>query len=315
MNLKQLQMVAMAVRCDFNLTTVAQKLFTTQPAVSRGILDLEAELGVRLFERHGKRLTGLTEQGEVLEGSCNRILSEIDNIQRMRLDWRSEDIGKLLLATTHTQARYTLPLAIGRFRQQFPRVQLQIHQGSPPQNAELLQRGDVDFAVATEGLRNSDGFETLPICHWRHVLVVPLNHVLALTAQQNRGNPDWPSLAVVADQPLIVYDRGYAGRSRVDTAFEQAALTPEVVIEATDADVIKTYVQQGMGVGILPSLAYDPVVDNTLVAIAVGHLFGENTTWLAYRSGRYLRRYEQAFILACNDQLNIPLARSQLPPL
>lgn len=289
----------MTVKNRLNLTRSAQLLFTTQPALSRGILDLEEELGVKLFVRHGKRLINITEEGKLFMQTAERILHEVDNIKRMSQEWRAEDQGRLIIATTHTQARFTLPNVLAKFRQQYPKVHIAIHQGTPSQNAQSLREGLADFAIATEGLHPNEDFLSLPLRTWQHLVIFPDNHPI----QSSAKNADKMTLQTLVQHPLIMFDRAFAGRSRIDQAFQQAGLTPDVVIEASDADIIKTYVRSQMGVGILPNIAWDAASDQGLSALSVGHLFGENTTWLATLAGRYLRKFDYAFIEACNPQL------------
>lgn len=288
MNFQQLRSVREAVRCGFNLTEVAAMLYTSQPGVSRQIRELEDELGITIFARAGKRLTGLTEPGRVLLPIVERLLQEADNLRVVGREFVDRAEGTLSIAATHSQARYALPHAVRDFRQHYPQVTLNLHQGSPKQVAEMLLGGEADIGIATEALAGYPQLVTLPCYRWTHSIVVPHNHPLL------QGGP--PSLERLAAFPIITYDRGYTGRSHIDDAFAGAGLRPDVVITAMDADVIKTYVELGMGVGIVASIAVDPERDRALQAIDARHLFEINVTRLAVRRGSFLRGYAFAFI-------------------
>ncbi|MGE5453078.1 MAG: CysB family HTH-type transcriptional regulator [Acidobacteriota bacterium] len=288
MNFQQLRSVREAVRQGFNLTEVAQVLHTSQPGVSRQIRELEDELGIELFIRVGKRLTGLTEPGAQVLPIIERLLADSDNLRNAARDFSAHDSGPLSIAATHSQARYALPAAVRDFRQLYPQVTLSLHQGSPKQIAEMLLSGEADVAIATEALAQYDQLVTLPCYRWTHSVVVPIGHPLldgqALTLER------------LAKYPLVTYDAGYTGRSHIDQAFDRAGIHPSIVLTAMDADVIKTYAELGLGVGIVASIAYDEERDRTLRAIDVGHLFAVNMTRLAFRRGAFLRGYVYAFI-------------------
>jgi len=288
MNFQQLRSVREAVRCGFNLTEVAAMLYTSQPGVSRQIRELEDELGVTIFARSGKRLTGLTEPGRALLPIVERLLLEAENLRVAGREFVDRDEGTLSIAATHSQARYALPHAVRDFRQLYPQVTLNLHQGSPRQVAEMLLGGEADSGIATEALAGYPQLVTLPCYRWTHSIVVPPGHPLL------DGGP--PSLERLAAFPVITYDRGYTGRSHIDEAFARAGLQPKVVITAMDADVIKTYVELGMGVGIVASIAIDAERDRQLQAIDARHLFPINVTRLAVRRGTLLRGYAFAFI-------------------
>ncbi len=296
MNFQQLRIIRETVRRGFNLTEVANALHTSQPGVSRQIRELEDELGIDLFIRVGKRLTGLTEPGEHVLPIIERMLVDADNLRRASRDFSERDVGPLSIAATHSQARYALPSAVRDFRQLFPQVTLSLHQGSPKQVAEMLISGEADVGIATEALTQYEQLVTLPCYQWTHAVVVPPGHPLL------DGQP--LTLERLSRYPLITYDAGYTGRAHIDEAFSRAGIAPSVVLSAMDADVIKTYVELGMGVGIVASIAFDPDRDRTLEAIEAGHLFEHNLTRLAFRRNAFLRSYVYAFIETFAPPLN-----------
>ena len=289
MNLHQLRLVRETVRNRYNLTEVAAVLHTSQPGVSRHIGELESELGVDIFIRSGKRLTGLTPLGESLMPYVDRILLDFDNVKRIGEDFTNRLDGKLSVAATHSQARYALPHAVKDFRAMFPNVSLHLHQGSPKQVAEMLLHGEADIGVATEALALFPQLVTLPCYRWTHSIIVPPSHPLLSTDGA-------VSLEQLAAYPIITYELGYTGRSHIDQAFESAGITTNIVLTAMDADVIKTYVELGMGVGIVASIALDEVRDTGLKIIDAGHLFAINQTRLAIRQGNWLRGFAYQFI-------------------
>ena len=288
MNLHQFRFVREAVRQNFNLTTAAKALFTSQPGVSKAIIELEDELGVEIFRRHGKRIRSLTEPGKRILSSVERILDEVETLRRVGKDFASQDQGNFVIATTHTQARYALPKVLTELTKRFPKVRVSIQQGSPGQIAELLIHDRADIAIATEGIANMPGVLALPGFQWQHVLMVPLSHPLL--------NQATVTLEEIAKYPIITYDKAFAGRSKIDAAFAQRSLNPDIILEAIDADVIKTYVEVGMGVGIVAGMAYDADKDRNLKVIPVGHLFGNNVTHLGVKQGAYLRSFVYTFI-------------------
>jgi len=292
MNFQQLRAVREAARNGYNLTEVAQVLYTSQPGVSRQIRELEDELGVDIFIRAGKRLTGLTPPGEAILPIVDRLLLESENLRRAGADFHASRSGQLSIAATHSQARYALPVVVRDFRAQFPDVALHLHQGSPRQVAEMLLSGAADIGVATEALTGYASLATLPGYRWTHSVVVPHGH--PLLAQVESGRP--LSLQSLVRFPIITYEQGYTGRAHIDESFATAGLEPNVVLTAMDADVIKTYVELGMGIGIVASIAFDEERDRHLRALDAGHLFKVNTTRIALRKGVWLRAYALQFI-------------------
>lgn len=290
MNFQQLRSVREAVRCGFNLTEVAGVLHTSQPGISRQIRELEDELGIDIFVRAGKRLTGLTPPGEAVLPIVERLLQDAENLKRAGDDFKDRTSGGLSIAATHTQARYALPHVVRDFRQLFPQVTLHLHQGSPSQIAQMVLAGEADIGVATEGLTKYDQLVTLPCYRWTHSVIVPPGHELL------DGQP--LTLQRLARHPIITYDVAYTGRGHIDEAFARAGLQPSVVLAAMDADVIKTYVELGMGVGIVASIAFDAERDRILRALDARELFEVNLTRLAIRRGAWLRGYAYAFIEA-----------------
>ena len=283
MNFQQLRILRETVRQDFNLTTVANTLFTSQPGVSKHIKDLEDELGVEIFVRRGKRLLGLTEPGKEVLAVVERILLDTQNVRNIAEHFSSRETGNLVIATTHTQARYALPEVVKQFKAEYPKVHLVLHQGSPREIAELLIAGDADIAIATEWLANVLEIATFPYYTWHHAVIVPRGH--PLTEREDI------TLADIAEYPIVTYHEGFTGRTNIDRRFAEAGLVPDIVLSAIDADVIKTYVDIGLGIGIIASMAYNPERDGNLVRLDVPHLFVPNTTRLAVRRGVYLRSY------------------------
>lgn len=296
MNLHQLRFVREAVRQNFNLTEAAKALYTSQPGVSKAIIELEEELGVDIFTRHGKRIRGLTEPGRAVLRSVELIMQEIDGLKRIGKEFAAQDTGSFTIATTHTQARYALPKVVQMFTQKFPKVRLSLLQGNPRQIAEMVLKDQVDMAIATEAIANMDGLITMPCYQWEHVVVVPHGHALL--------NAKPITLEEIAGYPLITYDSAFTGRAKIDHAFAIRELKPDVLLEAIDADVIKTYVELGMGVGIIAGMAFDPERDKGLEAISVGHLFGSNVSRVALKQGAYLRSYVYSFIEMLTPTLN-----------
>ncbi len=291
MNFQQLRSVREAVRCGFNLTEVALALHTSQPGVSRQVRELEEELGVELFVRSGKRLLGLTTAGKTLLPMVERVLQETDNLRRAGQDLQGREEGRLSIAATHSQARYALPHVVKDFRQRYPKVTLHLHQGSPKQVAQMLLSGEADIGVATEALAEYDQLVTLPCYRWTHSIVLPKAHpLLAL----NRP----VTLHDLVAFPIITYEVGYTGRSHIDQAFAAQGLQPNVVLTAMDADVIKTYVELEMGVGIVASIALDDERDRHLGVLDAGHLFPVNLTRLGMARSHWLPGFAYGFIEA-----------------
>lgn len=306
MNFQQLRIIRETVRRNFNLTEVGNALFTSQSGVSKHIKDLEEELGVELFVRKGKRLLGLTDPGKDLLVVVERMLQDAQNIKTLAEHYSQRDIGQLTIATTHTQARYALPRVIAAFKRSYPRVHLKLHQGSPQEITDLLLGGEADIAIATEGLGQVPEFAAFPYYRWHHAVVVPAGHPL-----QDRGTL---SLEAIAEYPIITYHEGFTGRTRIDETFAQAGLSPDVVMTALDADVIKTYVELELGVGIIASMAFNAERDAPLQLLDVPDLFPENITQIALRRGHYLRSYAYRFIELCAPGLDEKLLRSACQP-
>lgn len=292
MNFQQLRAAREAVRQGFNLTAVAAALHTSQPGVSRQIRELEDALGIEIFVRAGKRLTGLTAPGVAVLPIIERLLHEGENLQRAGADFASVGQGVFTIAATHSQARYALPPTVRQFNAQHPGVSLRLHQGSPKQVADLLLAGEADIGVATEALMHYPALVALPCYAWTHCVIVPPGHALA----QEAASGVTLTLARLAQFPVITYEPGFTGRSHIDDAFRQQGVQFEQVISAMDADVIKTYVELGLGVGIIASIAFDAARDAQLVAIDARHLFASNMTRLALRRGSFLRHYVYDFI-------------------
>lgn len=308
MNFQQLRAVREAIHQGFNLTLVAQALNTSQPGVSRQIRELEQELGVDLFVRAGKRLTGLTPPGEMVLPIIERLLREADNLKRAGDDFASQDRGTLTIAATHSQARYALPAAVRDFSAAHPQVALHLHQGTPRQVAELLLSGEADIGVATEALADYSELLALPCYQWTHKVIVPKGHALAVETEA--GQP--LTLQRLADYPIITYEPGYTGRRHIDEAFKQRGLAVNLVLSAMDADVIKTYVELGMGVGIIAAMAYDEERDLKLSAIEARHLFATNMTRVGLRRGSFLRSYVYDFIQTFAPPLTPQVVRRAL---
>ena len=296
MNLHQLRFVREAVRQNFNLTEAAKALYTSQPGVSKAIIELEEELGVDIFTRHGKRIRGLTEPGRAVLASVEVIMQEIEGLKRIGKEYAAQDSGSLTIATTHTQARYALPKVVQAFAQKYPKVRLSLLQGNPKQIADMVLKDQADLAIATESIAEVNGLVSLPCYQWEHVVVVPHDHALASL----KG----ATLEEIAKYPIITYDAAFTGRNKIDHAFSLRELKPDILLEAIDADVIKTYVELGMGVGIIASMAYDAERDRNLKAIPVGHLFGSNLSRLAVKQGAYLRSYVYTFMELLAPTLN-----------
>ena len=288
MNLHQFRFVQEAVRQNLNLTETAKALFTSQPGVSKAILELEGELGVDIFARHGKRLRRVTEPGLEVLKAIEIIMREVNNLKRIGDEFSNQDAGTLSIATTHTQARYVLPEPVARLRKRFPKVNVSLHQGNPQQVAQMLIEEVAEVGLATESLDRFDELVTLPCYDWQHVVVMPAGHPLAQLERL--------TLEHLALEPLISYHPTFTGRTRIDQAFESRRLKPNIVLEAIDSDVIKTYVEVGLGIGIIASMAFDPTRDQNLRLLDGGHLFASNTTRLGVRRGKFLRDYALQFI-------------------
>ena len=292
MNFQQLRSARETVRQGFNLTLVAQVLHTSQPGISRQLKELEDELGVELFQRAGRRLLGLTPPGRTMMPIIERLLQEAEHLRRAGEEFTQAGSGRLSVAATHTQARYALPTAVRDFRRTHPGVTLHLQQGSPPQIARQVIEGEADIGIATEALADYPELVALPCYRWTHVVVTPHDHPLA------RGSADGRALSLerLAQFPLVTYEPGYAGRRNIDAAFARAGVPVDIVLEAMDSDVIKTYAELGVGVGVIASVAFDEARDSGLVALDARHLFAMNTTRVAIRRGAWLRGYVLDFV-------------------
>ena len=288
MKLQQLKYIWAVAHHELNGSATAQSLFTSQPGISKQIRLLEAELGVEIFTRSGKHLTHVTPVGQTIIAQAGEILRRVESIKQAADEFRDEKRGSLAIATTHTQARYALPSIIDNFIDQYPNVSLHMHQGSPLQIAELAAEGEVDFAIATEGLEHFSDLVMLPCYRWNRSVIVPKGHKLAAKGVL--------SLADVASHPIVTYVFGFTGRSKLDEAFRREGLNAKVVFTATDADVIKTYVRLGLGIGIIADMAYDPEQDEGLVRMDASHLFAPSTTMIGFRRGTFLRGFMYDFI-------------------
>ncbi|MBL8523829.1 MAG: CysB family HTH-type transcriptional regulator [Betaproteobacteria bacterium] len=295
MNLQQIRYVREIARHKLNLSAAAEALHTSQPGVSRQVRELESELGVDVFVRQGKRLTALTPAGESVVKIADRLWAEVENLKRVGQEYTKAEEGNFVIAATHMQARYILPPAIRVFTAKYPQVRLSIHQGSPRDLANGVISGEADIAVATETLDRFSELVTEPLYRWHHCIVVPKNHALA---QEKKLTLDR-----IAAYPLVTYDAAFTGRTALDETFAQAGLETNVVLTAIDTDVIKTYVRQGMGIGIIAGVAFDAERDFDLVALDGSKLFPERVTKLAWRKGAYLRGYVKDFIDILSQQL------------
>lgn len=296
MNLHQFRFVQEAVKRNLNLTEVAKSLHTSQPGVSKAILELEEELGIEIFGRHGKRLKRVTEPGEHVLKSIDIILREVNNLKRIGEQYSTQDSGTLSIATTHTQARYVLPLPVAQLRSAYPNVNISLHQGAPDQVARMVLDETAEIGIATESLSDYAELITLPCYEWEHVLVLPKDHALAKVADLQ--------LSDLAREPIITYHPSFTGRTRIDKAFAALHLTPRIALEAIDSDVIKTYVRLGMGVGIVAEMAVRDITDEDLLVRRAGHLFGRNLARIAFKKQAYLRQFVYEFAQLLNPELN-----------
>ena len=289
MNFQQLRIINETVRQNYNLTEVANALFTSQSGVSKHIKDLEDELNIELFIRKGKRLIGLTEPGKELVKIVERILFDTKNIKRLAEQFSNYDQGQLIIATTHTQAQYALPPVVTEFKKIFPKVQLILHESRPGEILSMLLNGEADIGIATEALENAVDLVSFPYYTWQHAIIVPAGHPLQSLQPL--------TLEAIAEFPIITYHQGLTGRSRIDQVFAKAGLIPDIAMSALDADVIKTYVKLGLGIGIIASVAFSPRRDETLVKLESEYLFEMNTTFVSVRRNHYLRSYAYRFFV------------------
>lgn len=288
MNLQQLKYLCAVVDNGLNVSDAAEALYTSQPGISKQIRQLEDELAIQVFVRQGKRLATLTPAGEIVVATARRALREIGNMKQIADEYRKEDTGTMAIGTTHTQARYVLPKILREFASRYPKVRLILHQGNPTQVAEQTISGEVDIGIATESLADHRELVTLPCYSWNRVVLVPRGHPLAKT--------ELLTLEAIARYPIVTYDFAFTGRSQINAAFAARGLQPNVVLTALDADVIKTYVALGMGVGIVAQMAYDQARDTEFERLDAAHLFEPSTTRLALRQNVFLRGYVYAFV-------------------
>jgi len=297
MNLHQFRFVQEAARRNLNLTDAARALHTSQPGVSKAIIELEEELGVEIFMRHGKRLKRITEPGQHILQSIELIMREVGNLKRIGEQFSAQDSGTLSIATTHTQARYVLPVPVAELRHRYPKVNISLHQGSPDQVARMLIDEVAEIGIATESLVQYPELITLPCYEWQHMLVLPPDHALA--------KKESITLEDVASEPLITYHPSFTGRTRIDQAFAARQLSPRVALEAIDSDVIKTYVRLGLGLGIVAEMAVrDDGSNNDLAVRAAGGLFGVNIARVAFKRGMYLRNFVFEFAELLSERLD-----------
>ena len=296
MNLHQFKFVHEAAKRGLNLTEAAKALHTSQPGVSKAILELEQELGVDIFARHGKRLKSITEPGQHVIKSIDVILNELNNLKRIGNEFSSKDTGTFSIATTHTQARYVLPQVLTNLRKEYPNVNISLHQGTPSQAAQMVLSEEADIAIATESLADYADLVTLPCYDWQHVLVIPPGHPLSLKKKPI-------TLKELSQYPLVTYHPSFTGRQKIDQAFTKHNLNPNIALEAIDSDVIKTYVRIGMGVGIIAEMAVLPQMDADLIFQNASHLFGKNVARVAFRKGAYLRQFVLSFAQLLSPKL------------
>jgi LysR family transcriptional regulator, cys regulon transcriptional activator len=288
MNLQQLRYLQEIARQGLKISGAADALYTSQPGISKQIKLLEEELGIEIFVRNGKRITAVSEPGKAILEIAQRILHDTDNLRQVSEEFRAQDSGMLTIATTHTQARYALPPVIKQFTGRYPKVKLNLHQGNPTQIAEQVLEGEADIAIATESLALYDELITLPCYEWNHCIIMPPKHPLLAEKKL--------TLEKVAQYPIITYDFAFTGRNKINAAFQAKNLTPNIVLTAIDADVIKTYVELGLGIGIVAHMAYIPERDKHLRMLDAAHLFQPSTTRVAIRRNEYLRGYSYDFI-------------------
>ena len=288
MNFQQLRYLNEIVRRGLKISDAAEALYTSQPGISKQIKLLEEELGIEIFVRNGKRITAITEPGKAVLDIAQRMLHDADNLKHVGQEFRSQDSGSLTIATTHTQARYALPPVVKQFIKRYPKVKLNLHQGNPTQIAQQVLNGEADIAIATESLALYDELVTLPCYEWHHCIIVPPKHPLLSEKKL--------TLEKIAQYPIITYDFAFSGRGKINAAFEARNITPNIVLTAIDADVIKTYVELGLGIGILAQMAFIPERDKHLRMIETGNLFQPSTTRIAIRRNEYLRGFTYHFI-------------------
>jgi len=288
MKIQQIRYACEVARQGLNISAAAEALHTSQPGVSKQVKSLEDELGVEIFVRHGKRITAITEPGKAVLAIAERLLAEAANLKRAGEEFANEKLGTLTVATTHTQARYALPGAVTAFKKRYPDVRLVLHQGNPTQICEMVRTGEADLAIATEAIAEYPELVSLPCYRWNRCVVVPPGHPLL------KAKP--LTLEALAGFPIVTYDFAFAGRSQINKAFEKRGLAPNIVLTALDSDVIKTYVELGLGIGILATMGFDSKRDRGLHALDASHLFESSTTRLGIKRGAWLRGYVYEFI-------------------
>jgi LysR family transcriptional regulator, cys regulon transcriptional activator len=301
MNLHQFKFVQEAVRRNLNLTEAAKALHTSQPGVSKAIIELEEELGIDIFARHGKRLKRVTEPGQHVLKSIEVIMREIGNLKRIGEQFSQQDSGTLSIATTHTQARYVLPTRVAALREKYPHVNISLHQGAPDQVAQMLINDVAEIGMATESLTKYEELVTLPVYEWSHVLVLPAEHPLATKTRL--------SLEDLAEHPIITYHPSFTGRSRIDQAFAQKQLSPRIALEAIDSDVIQTYVRLGLGIGIVAEMAVEQHQMQGLTTRPLAQLLGKNVARIAFKKGAYLRNFVYEFAHLLSERLTPALVQ------
>lgn len=306
MNFQQLRIIHETVRHNFNLTDAANALFTSQSGASKHIRDLEDELGIELFIRKGKRILGLTDPGKELVDIARRILLDTRNIKQLAEQFNNFDRGRLTIATTHTQAQYILPSVVTQFKHIFPKVHLVLHQASPTEIVSMLTNSQADIGIATEALENTPDLVSFPYYSWHHAIIVPAGHPLESCSPL--------TLEAIAEYPVVTYHEGFTGRDRIDRTFARAGLALDIAMSALDADVIKTYVRLGLGIGIVAAMAFDAGRDTGLHRLDSAHLFEPNTTVIAIQRGHYLRGYAYRFIELCLPSLDEAAVRSGVNP-
>ncbi len=296
MKLQQLRYIVEVLNNNLNVSATAENLFTSQPGISKQVRMLEDELGIQIFGRSGKHLTHVTPAGQEVINIARDILSKVEGIKSVAREHTQPDEGKLRIATTHTQARYALPEVIKGFISKYPKVSLHMYQGTPVQISDAAAKGDADFAIATESLHLYNDLVMLPCYHWNRSIIVRHDHPLASKHDI--------TIRDIAQYSLVTYVFGFTGRSELDKAFSHAGCEPKIVFTATDADVIKTYVRLGIGIGVVASMAVDPDIDSDLVVIDASHLFNSSTTKIGFRRGTFLRGYMFDFIERFAPHLN-----------
>ncbi|CFW17880.1 Cys regulon transcriptional activator CysB [Vibrio cholerae] len=304
MKLQQLKYIVEVVNHNLNVSATAENLYTSQPGISKQVRLLEDELGIQIFERSGKHLTQVTPAGEHIVRIAMEILSRVESIKAVAAEHTHPEMGTLNISTTHTQARYALPEVIKGFTKRYPRVSLHMHQGTPTQMSEAIAKGTANFAIATEALHLYQDAIMLPCYHWNRSIVVPKDHPLTKKEQV--------TIEDLAAYPLVTYVFGFTGRSELDSAFNRVGMTPKVVFTATDADVIKTYVRMGIGVGVIASMAVDKKQDTDLVAIDASHIFSASTTSIGFRRGTFLRSYMFDFMERFAPHLTRPVVEQAI---